>query len=400
MRIQRIAVMLTAAVATANVIAQTKESEPTRNYEDQWKRLLSQVSKTEDITVLFDLNEFVRPPDLPASKGGELTMRLLAATSVREWRNVDNVQLFVRRYPGRPGSAPTSAQVLLGWLTGLSADELRNLLNGNFYADTLPESLRARILECFAFEAGFASAVANSEAGIRMRLMFCPAIEYTDPKTGRKAVRPLHLEYDRMHEHKPSSRHASVARLPKPHEGPLNYEDGDVMTLARLIEDAERVFKDTYYIDGRLRSSRVFVRGSFTKASFDAALKELTTVAPAEPATLVPAPHEAVIKDLMMGPLSALLTSPQATAVPGIDPSDYLNDKAIRLSTLEAAAPEIAQFLKARSGLSDGSQVRLRVGLYLTADAGGTRPSGVVSRNLYGDPIPVGIRNVIGVPIF
>lgn len=335
--------------------------------QEEWTPALRKVCEVEGIEAMaFVLvSRVLFPPwDRPY---GVPAMRLLARATGTYWSQVDGVQVFSAVGDRHERFGP----VFFDALRALDDGALERLVSGEAnLSDFGP--LMDSVAETIAIDPAMAGVFLSRGSSTSIQLKVRPRASFTDPKTGeqrtislaRKDEEPFFTE-----EKEGEPLYPYVPLESRRAEGPLDFGEGEVITVYQFKEKAEEAFGARYLLDGRIGSTLVFARGRMTQETFE---KVYLKVGAATPPVRRPDTER-----VERGELAEWLRAHRDVlsafeGMDGLSPSDAVEGATLSASELASASPEMAALLAAR-GVPPDASLQLGVELMFVFDPGGFR---------------------------
>lgn len=343
------------------------EKELLEAIQKEWTPALRKVCEEEGIEAMaFVLvSRVLFPPwDRPY---GVPAMRLLARATGTYWSQVDGVQVFSAVGDRHERFGP----VFFDALRALDDGALERLVSGEAnLSDFGP--LMDSVAETIAIDPAMAGVLLSRGSSTSIQLKVRPRASFTDPKTGerrtislaRKDEEPFFTE-----EKEGEPLYPYVPLESRRAEGPLDFGEGEVITVYQFKEKAEEAFGARYLLDGRIGSTLVFARGRMTQETFE---KVYLKVGSATPPVRRPDTER-----VERGELAEWLRAHRDVlsafeGMDGLSPSDAVEGATLSASELASASPEMAALLAAR-GVPPDASLQLGVELMFVFDPGGFR---------------------------
>ncbi len=224
-----------------------------------------------------------------------------------------------------------------------------------------------------------------------------PVIQYMDLSDKLKHTLPLPSSSNpiRGQERKTPSAGSSPARptgFPNVPKEALDFGSGELLSLAQALSRASKVFQVNFNYDKRLSGTALFVKGSWSRDSFEKILAKVYDIAPPKEK---PGDYRASesLQSLFSGPLAELLDTelwPSSEEMPTA--KELVSGKEWSYGDLQAKHPQWAQYLD-RSALGTGTRVSMRLGLQLNIRGSGVIPLANASAKNEVQSLPVITRN-------
>ena len=366
--------------------------------------------------MLFDVRDYGDPPTADYTGAlGAGSMKALAFTCLRAWKQVREVQAFSRVGVGQVRDDVDS---LIAWIASLSDAEFRDLLAGRMVLADLDTAARRPVDGVISANPDMSYVFLGNEDVTRVSLKPSLAMTYTDAASG--ATKCVQFEqYGHMRSPNVPAEPDLVRRGPRARAlpldaaptGDLDFGKGEILTLHEIAGRAGRAFGAAYDVDGRIARSNYFVSGKYDAASFDEALEYVTAVPGAKPRTTAKDVSGEIerIKAMYrrLGPKGIDTTGlryempasvlPQLNAIAAkygaaeqLDTSGFFAQQTAPAAKLADGMPGFASFLQT-SGVRPDTVLALDFTLVLVISCPGLHASSTFSYSINGGPQTPGV---------
>jgi len=217
-----------------------------------WQWTLSQISKREKATMFFDVPLDRTPPNI-AYEGpfGARTMTAIADSADRRWKQVNGIQTFAR---SQTRISQEQIAAALKWLATLPDDQFNRLYAGKSTLADLDPQTQDLMRGLAAWEPDMSFVLLGKSDTTQVRLILCPKISYTDPKTGavKQMTIPMRLKPVDLKPKQAARPLLELQPLDKSQDGPLKFEGGVVLPLSEIAARAKDAFHTAYDVDARI----------------------------------------------------------------------------------------------------------------------------------------------------
>jgi hypothetical protein len=385
--------MLVALAALAG--AQTIQADP---HSRAWLETLGRVAKAESAALCVDVDEANLPaPMIYASPHGYRGLDRLATAIGRSRSIVDGVHVFRRRLEPDDLRAETPLGHVAGVLTSLSAQDLSKLVRGDMHFSVLNYTQQRRLRHAIASSGkGLGdSMLAEYPDQIGMRLVLEP-FAVCASRTGEGQVRLSLLVEPVVVPMPEKPAFAAPAPLGGPTDGPLDFGNGVVLTLAELATRAETAFGKVFVYDGRLANMRLFFSGRYTEKRL---LDVVAVVTEPQPLNRIPENARKTDFSAERQTLLSLAFEPlgdDPIGVADLTMNDLVTGKASSFRELFGSKPpQRVQVFMAQYRLQPTDHVQIVGDLYLAVAAPGLATLYANEPDAIGRPIPYNIPHYI-----
>jgi hypothetical protein len=374
-----------------------------------WRWTLSQISKREKATMFFDVPLDRTPPNIAYDRPfGARTMTAIADSADRRWKQINGIQTFARSQTRKSQEEVTEA---LKWLATLPDDQFNRLYAGKSTLADLDPQTQDLMRGLAGWEPDMSFALLGKSDATQVRLIVGPKFSYTDPKTGaaKQMTIPMGLKPADPKPNPGVGRAPEAQPLDKPTDGPLKFNEGEILQLSEIAARAADAFHVAYAVDARIAENRYFISGSYTKTDFEAVLEKVTTVPPVR----VRPPHPDHASELALL-RSRILGTDHGTvdvsilrggirfkgsedlgafnqkygATEELSATDFLQQKSMMASDLCQGKPGLALFFE-RIGVAPNTMLSLDANFGLGFQTSGIHVASRGSATIDGQPAPL-----------
>lgn len=256
-----------------------------------WQEVLSGVAQKENAALFFDVTPNQSPPFMKYSgPRGAAAMRMLAMATGRTWRQLNGVQTFSRNGRSFATDYYPALERVIAWVRSLNPTDREALLNGTLHMSQIEPETRDNLIRIVGLQDPAMYFVLLDEGdNASIRLHIVPSLQYVHPKLGKLHSTTLFPDpvFSQAKDVPVAGNVPEPAAEPlgQPAAGPLDFGKGSILDLRRILQMAGDAFGVTYRFDGRVAENLYFVSGRLTRPAFEDALRQVTTVEPAQPKT-------------------------------------------------------------------------------------------------------------------
>jgi hypothetical protein len=347
-------------------LVSTNGQEPQKGARPSPEERLKKIARVEDATLFVDLGPRSFVPNEWPRRMGQEGMRLLASEMVREWKEVNGVQVMLRR---RGPDALTGYQSVKGasvFLGSLTDAQLAALLRCELGAGEIsPDVLDALTNHMSGGTPTSRIRMAESPTSIRLGMIADYEITVSDSTSGRSEKRMVQRPMKDPVKKTDREIRDDWSPLGKPKGGALDFGDGELLGLDVLLARASKTFGKSYYFDARLTDTQFFVSGSYDEETFNRIVALHTALPPVQPFTEQFDTMVRQLWDLLSSKAVGMLEETQ-----GVDGAERkAKGEATSLKEIASQFPEAYGVFKS-NGFKDQDLATIRLRMRIVADPG------------------------------
>jgi peroxiredoxin len=270
--------------STVNPVGVTDNNASKKNErQEDWKRELSQVAIKENTAIFFDIGSSLMfpPPNMNYSKSyGAETMRALALSTSRIWKQIDGIQFFS---DFQPSSAirEDDLRFIVDWIGGLSRPQRDAILKGDLKFNQLDEVVQ-QALRHLIQDADMQFVLLDKKDAAYLQLKFLPKLTFKSPVDNRQFhiyLRDSDIFKSPENMSSDDGPDQGIEPLEKFTPASLDFGEGKVLTYAEILRQASQNYRIEYTIPNGAADDYYFVSGQFTRQAFEALVKTKTEIA-------------------------------------------------------------------------------------------------------------------------